>query len=411
MKCSKCGRENRDDASYCFACKTPLSVQGYSPQPVVDESPIYHTEYERTDKYYEEPSPYEPEDPIYSKEPEPQQPEQQQQEQRSVEKEEDDDEDIEEFFEYYVPEDVDDDDPEDEVAIYEAEAEDEDDVELKPLFAEDLEEEEEGEEEKESSETAASGNQQTVPIPRASPPPPPPEPPEEPPKETEPLVTEPLVTEPLPVEEGEEETNSSASEHEVVELQEMQPLVEEDEDEDDGDFVISTPKPKPVIVFDDDDDEDEDDDEDVLFDDSEDEDFEIVPSRKIDPKMASNIALIQTIMSRVNNLKKTGRDVKRLEEKMGFVLTCRDEDKKLILAKSCLEDIDKLDKETDQEIFEETAGKFHAMRARLIVLAKKGRDVNHYSDLVEDASQAISLCDFTTADRIITDVMAELERY
>ena len=95
---------------------------------------------------------------------------------------------------------------------------------------------------------------------------------------------------------------------------------------------------------------------------------------------------------------------------MAFVLNCKDEDKKLILAKSCLEAVDVLDKETDEEIFEETAQRYHALRARLMVLAKKGRNVNIFSSNVEDASQAISKSDFSKAESIIDEVMAELDK-
>jgi activator of HSP90 ATPase len=174
--------------------------------------------------------------------------------------------------------------------------------------------------------------------------------------------------------------------------------------------VVSTPY-KPVIVFDEEEEESDEEFEAVFFDDSEDDgDFDIVTSKEIDPKKASNIALIRTILTKINSLKHTGKDVTKIEEKMVFVLNCKDEDKKLILARSCLEVVDKLDKETDEEIFEETAQRYHALRARLLVLAKKGRNVNIFSSSVEDASQAISKSEFSEAERIIDEVMAKLDK-
>jgi hypothetical protein len=88
----------------------------------MDENPIYKQEVERTEDYYEEPSPYEPETPVYTPV---------DGEESGGEPEED------ETYEYYVPEDLDS-DSEENIAIYESD----NDVELTPMYAEDLENEE-----------------------------------------------------------------------------------------------------------------------------------------------------------------------------------------------------------------------------------------------------------------------------
>jgi hypothetical protein len=379
----------------------------------MDENPIYQQEVERTEDYYEEPSPQEPENPVYT----------------PVEGAESGGEPPEEdeSYEYYVPEDLDA-DSEDNIAVYESD----DDVELTPMYAEDLENEEAEESEEsvespqEEGDTPSAEDIGEAPSEEETD-----QPEDVEVEELEVVELQPLpdddetpLSPPTPREESSTPLVSTVPIEEEPTDQEAEPQESTDDDEDD--FVVSTPY-KPVIVFDDEEpdgssgpllggvgDEEEESDEEfeaVFFDDSEDEeDFEIVTSKEIDPKKASNIALIRSILSKINNLKHIGKDVSMLEEKMVLVFNCKDEDRKLVLARSCLEAVDKLDKETDEEIFEETAQRYHALRARLLVLAKKGRNVNIHSSMVEEASQAISKGEFSEAESIIDKVMAELDK-
>jgi hypothetical protein len=170
-------------------------------------------------------------------------------------------------------------------------------------------------------------------------------------------------------------------------------------DDEDEEFVVSAPqekKQKYEVVFDDE--------EDVVFDDSESQEFEIVQTKDLDPKRASLIALIKTLMSRVNNLRHHGKNVKEVEVKVAVVLSCQDPDKKHTLAKECLEMINKLEVENDQERFQDTARKYHEIRAKILVLGKQGKDVNTISSLLDDASSAIAMSDFLKAEMLIGEI-------
>lgn len=173
-------------------------------------------------------------------------------------------------------------------------------------------------------------------------------------------------------------------------------------DDDEEEFVISTPPEKKQqryeVVFDDEADEN------VIFDESESEEFEIVQTKDLDPKRASLIALIRTLMSKVNNLRHHGKNVKEVEMKVAVVLNCQDPDKKHILAKECLELINKLEVENDQERFQDTARKYHEIRAKLLVLSKQGKDVNTISSILDDASSAIAMSDFLKAEMLIGEI-------
>jgi len=175
-----------------------------------------------------------------------------------------------------------------------------------------------------------------------------------------------------------------------------------DRDEDEEEFVVTTPtekkQQKHKVVFDDEDGGE------VVFDDPESAEFEIVQTKDLDPKRASMIALIRTIMSKVNNLRHHGKNIKEIEAKVAIVLNCQDPDKKHVLAKECLELINKLENETDQERFQDTAKKYHEIRAKLLVLSKRGKDVNAISSLLDDASSAIAMSDFLKAEMLINEI-------
>ena len=173
-------------------------------------------------------------------------------------------------------------------------------------------------------------------------------------------------------------------------------------DDEEDEFVVSAPQQKKQqkyeVVFDDEAEGD------VVFDDSDSEEFEIVQTKELDPKRASLIALIKTLMSRVNNLRHHGKNVKEVEVKVSEVLRCQDQDKKHALAKECLEMINKLEVENDQERFQDTARKYHEIRSKILVLGKQGKDVNTISSLLDDASSAIAMCDFLKAEMLIGEI-------
>jgi hypothetical protein len=170
--------------------------------------------------------------------------------------------------------------------------------------------------------------------------------------------------------------------------------------DDEDEFVVSSVHDKKQqnyeVVFDDE--------EEVVFNEGGGEEFEIVQTKDLDPKRASLIALIRTLMSKINTLRHNGKNVKDVEAKMAIILSCEDKDKKHAMAKECLEVINKMECENDQERFQDTARKYHEIRAKLLVLSKKGKDVNAISSLLDDASSAIAMSDFLKAEMLITEI-------
>lgn len=384
MKCPACGRENRNDATNCFACKT--SLMGDYDGSELDSIYIYERQPEQTE-IKDEPLPYQDPEatPLYQVE----------QEDEDAQPEED------ETYSYTVPDVEDDDDtpsPDDEerVPIYESGL-----PELEPVETDVQEEQQPGSQSTpipEPEPTSLEHEELEADIQRAqqmaeqqAPPPPP--------TDTAQFQDPPTASETPPPPDPDE-------------LDELVFDDDTDGQDDDDDFVLSSTeikRSKSSFVLDDDDGLENDEKEIEFFEDTDEDDFDISPSKELDAEQASQVELIRTLLSKMNRLRHAGKDITDIETKVATVLNCKDPEQKSFMAKECLENIENLDKEADNYIFEETAGTFHAIRARMLTMAKQGKQVDAFALMLDDASQALSMCDFSRAETILKKIETGLD--